>query len=112
MSNDSPTIHVIGTSGRTGIVLCRSLLADEIPVAPIVRNADKWAATGVPFAPCIADLEDPTNLHAALQDATHIVCCAHARHARAVIEAAPAAARLVFLGSTRKFTKWPDAHGD
>ena len=46
------------------------------------------------------------------QDATRIVCCAHARHAGAVIDAAPADARLIFLGSTRKFTRWPDAHGN
>ncbi len=30
---------------------------------------------------------------------------------RAVIVAAPLDARLIFLGSTRKFTNWPDAHG-
>ena len=28
-----------------------------------------------------------------------------------MIDAAPADARLVFLGSTRKFTRWPDDHG-
>ena len=31
---------------------------------------------------------------------------------RAVLAAAPADARFVFLGSTRKFTRWPDAHGN
>ena len=59
----------------------------------------------------IADLTDAGRLRDALADATHIVCCAHARHASAVLAAAPADARLVFLGSTRKFTRWPDAHG-
>jgi nucleoside-diphosphate-sugar epimerase len=29
-----------------------------------------------------------------------------------LIEAAPEGARLVLLGSTRKFTRWPDAHGN
>jgi uncharacterized protein YbjT (DUF2867 family) len=105
-------VHVIGASGRTGVALCRSLLADAVPLVPIVRSADKWAATGIPFTARIADLEDPERLRAALQDATRIVCCAHARHTRATIDAAPAAARFVFLGSTRKFTRWPDAHGD
>ena len=61
--------------------------------------------------PRIADLTDPGALHSALADATRIVCCAHARHAGAVIDAAPADARLIFLGSTRKFTSWPDEHG-
>jgi uncharacterized protein YbjT (DUF2867 family) len=40
------------------------------------------------------------------------VSCAHARHAAAVIAAAPVGAQFVFLGSTRKFTRWPDEHGD
>ena len=105
-------IHVIGASGRTGVALCRSLLGDAVPLVPIVRSADRWATTGIPFAARIADLENAERLRAALQDATRIVCCAHARHARAVIDAAPAAARFVFLGSTRKFTRWPDTHGD
>ena len=30
----------------------------------------------------------------------------------AVLAAAPPDARFVFLGSTRKFTSWPDAHGN
>jgi len=41
-----------------------------------------------------------------------VVSTAHARHAAAVIAAAPPRARLVFLGSTRKYTRWPDAHGN
>jgi nucleoside-diphosphate-sugar epimerase len=46
----------------------------------------------------------------ALQDATWVVSCAHARYAGAVLAAAPLGASFVFLGSTRKFTRWPDAH--
>jgi nucleoside-diphosphate-sugar epimerase len=40
------------------------------------------------------------------------VSCAHARHAPAILAAAPPAAKFVFLGSTRKFTRFPDAHGN
>ncbi len=40
-----------------------------------------------------------------------MVSCAHARHVPAILAAAPLAASFVFLGSTRKFTRWPDAHG-
>jgi uncharacterized protein YbjT (DUF2867 family) len=101
-------VHVIGASGRTGLALCTSLLADDVSVVPIVRDITKWTMTATPR---VADLTDPRTLRSALTDATRIVCCAHARHAGAVIEAAPADARLIFLGSTRKFTKWPDAHG-
>ena len=78
----------------------------------MVRDAARWAATGIDVAPRIADLTDPAALRTALADASHIVCCAHARHAGAVIAAAPPDARLIVLGSTRRFTRWPDAHGN
>jgi uncharacterized protein YbjT (DUF2867 family) len=105
-------VHVIGASGRTGLTLCRSLLDDGIPVVPVVRNPAKWAASGLAGQPRQADLQKPETLRAALSDATRIVSCAHARHTAAILAAAPAAARLVLLGSTRKFTRWPDAHGN
>ena len=103
-------VHVIGASGRSGVALCRSLLADGVAPVPVVRSVAKWMAAGLAPAARVADLTDPDALRAALADATRIVCCAHARHAAAVLAAAPPAARLVFLGSTRRFTRWPDAH--
>lgn len=106
------TVHVIGASGRSGAALCRALIADNIAVVPVVRDAAKWAAQGIALAPRIADLADPAALRAALHDASAVVSTAHARHAAAVIAAAPPDARLIFLGSTRKFTRWPDAHGN
>jgi uncharacterized protein YbjT (DUF2867 family) len=78
----------------------------------VVRDAARWAATGLAGAPRIADLTDAAALRAALAGATRIVSCAHARHTPAVIAAAPPEAMLVLLGSTRKFTRWPDEHGD
>src|SRR6185312_17103994 len=69
-----------------------------------------WAGVGNGPAR-IADLADHAALTTALQGARHVVSCAHARHAPSVLAAAPAGARFVFLGSTRKFTRWPDAHG-
>ncbi len=106
------TVHVIAASGRSGLALCRSLLASGIRLIPVVRNTAKWDASGLPGAPRLADLHAPEALRAALADATHIVSCAHARHTAAIIAAAPEAAQLVLLGSTRKFTRWPDAHGN
>jgi uncharacterized protein YbjT (DUF2867 family) len=103
---------VIGASGRSGAALCRALLADDIPVVPVVRNAVRWTATSIPLAPRIADLTDTAALRAALHDADSIISTAHARHTAAIIAAAPPDARLIFLGSTRKFTRWPDAHGN
>ena len=102
--------HIIGASGRSGAALCRSLLADGEAYVPLVRSAARWAATGLPGEPRLADMEDAAALRMALADATHIVSCAHARYAPAILAAAPADARFVFLGSTRKFTRWPDDH--
>ena len=108
----SDPVHVIGASGRSGLALCRSLLADGIAVVPVVRNPAKWDAAGLAGTAQQADLRAPDALRAALAGATRIVSCAHARHAGAIIAAAPAEAVLVLLGSTRKFTRWPDAHGN
>ncbi len=102
--------HVIGASGRSGAALCRAVLADGGAVVPVVRDAARWAATGLAGEAWVADLADPAALRAALAGASHVVSCAHARHAGAVLAAAPAEAVLVFLGSTRKFTRWPDDH--
>lgn len=105
------TVHIIGASGRSGIALCRSLLADGIEFVPVIRSEAKWRTTGLPGQPRIADLTG-SGLGSALANATHIVSCAHARHIPAILGAAPSTARLVALGSTRKFTRWPDQHGD
>ena len=99
-------VHIIGASGRSGRTLARALAKDGVPVVPLVRDAAKWPGGRV------ADLTDAARLREALHDARRIVCCAHARYAGAVIDAAPADALLIFLGSTRKFTRWPDTHGN
>ncbi len=109
--NFSP-IHVIGASGRSGAALCRSLDAESIGFVPVVRDVAKWSALGLGRPPVVADIADGPALRAALQGARRIVCCAHASHAGAVLAASPPEARFVFLGSTRKFTRWPDAHGN
>ncbi len=105
------TVHVIGASGRSGAALCRALSAAGIRFVPLVRAPEKWSALNLGGAARVAQIEDGPALRAALRDAERIVCCAHAHHAGAVLAAAPAEARFVFLGSTRKFTRWPDAHG-
>jgi uncharacterized protein YbjT (DUF2867 family) len=105
-------VHVIGASGRSGLALCRSLLADGTQVVPVVRDPAKWLASGLAGEASQADLRAPDALRAALHGATQIVSCAHARHTPAIIAAAPQDAALVLLGSTRKFTRWPDAHGN
>lgn len=105
-------VHVIGASGRSGQALCRALALDGIPYVAVARDAARFAATGLAGPPRQADLGAPRALRAALADAVRIVSCAHARHTASLLAAAPAEARLVLLGSTRKFTRWPDAHGE
>ncbi len=105
-------VHVIGASGRSGQALTRALLAAGSAVVPVIRSAERWRATGLPGDGRLAELADAEALRASLHDATAVVSCAHARTAPAVLAAAPPAARFVFLGSTRKFTRWPDAHGE
>lgn len=104
-------MHVIGASGRSGLALCRALAADNTTIIPVVRDRPKWRATGLAAEPRVADLTHPATLRAALAGATRIVSCAHARFAPAILAASPPDARTIFLGSTRKFTRWPDAHG-
>ncbi len=105
-------VHVIGASGRSGAALCRALVERGAQPVPIIREPARWAAAGMALVPRVARLEDPAGLRAALRDATDVVSTAHARYAAAVIAAAPPSARFVFLGSTRKFTHWPDDHGN
>lgn len=105
-------IHVIGASGRSGRALVAALLAQRHDVVPVVRDPARWQATGLAPPPRLADIERPGELAAALAGAGSVVSTAHARYAGAVLAAAPAGARFVFLGSTRKFTRWPDEHGD
>ncbi len=107
-----PSVHVIGASGRSGSALCRALAARGQAFVPVVRDAARWQATGLPGTPRLAELGDPEALPAALHDAVVIAGTAHARHAARIIAAAPPEARLVLLGSTRRFTRWPDAHGN
>ena len=82
----------------------------DIPFVPVVRDAARWAAVGLAGAARIADLADPPALATALGDARRVASGAHARHAAAILAAAPNAHRFVLLGSTRKFTAWPDEH--
>jgi uncharacterized protein YbjT (DUF2867 family) len=103
--------HIVGASGRSGAALCRRLAEAGETYVPVVRDPARWAATGLPGAARVADLTDPHSLQKALGDAGSIISCAHARHAPAILTAATRADKFLFLGSTRKFTRWPDAHG-
>ncbi|WP_424812170.1 SDR family oxidoreductase [Roseococcus sp. YIM B11640] len=102
-------IAIIGASGRSGSALCRAL---DQPFRAVVRDAAKWSALGIAAPHTLADLRDAASLRTALDGAKVVISCAHARHAAAILAAAPAGARIVLMGSTRRYSKWPDEHGD
>jgi nucleoside-diphosphate-sugar epimerase len=106
-------VHVVGASGRSGVALCRALSRLDIPVVPVVRDAARWRATRLEGEARVADLTGPAEeLRAALAGAARVVSTAHARHVPALLAAMPPGTVLVCLGSTRKFTRWPDRHGN
>ncbi len=78
-----------------------------MPFVPVVRDLSRWPG---PEDARLTDVTDHPRLHSALDGASWVVNCTHARYTGAVLTAAPPGARFVFLGSTRKFTRWPDAH--
>lgn len=106
------TVFVIGASGRSGLALCQALAQCGAAFVPVVRDAAKWRSGGIAVAPRVADLTDPVSLSLALTGARRIVSCAHARHTAAILTASAPDAQLVLLGSTRRFTRWPDDHGN
>lgn len=105
-------IALIGASGRSGQALARALAERGEAFVPVVRDRTKWAKLALPHAPRLADLRDEAALRDALAGATRVVSCAHARHAPALLAAAPPRAAFVLMGSTRRFSRWRDDHGD
>ncbi|WP_428665786.1 NAD(P)H-binding protein [Reyranella sp.] len=105
-------IAVIGASGRSGSAVCRLLTVEGHHLIAVQRRAGSVPLPGLVAEPRIADLDDPKALAIALADATVVVNTAHARWTPQVIAAAPRNARLVLMGSTRRFSRWADPHGD
>ncbi|RUT25469.1 NADH-ubiquinone oxidoreductase [Asaia sp. W19] len=104
-------VHLIGANGRSGLAIARALSAEGETIIPVIRAPAKLP-DDLRASARVADLEDSRTLAAALTDATRIVSTAHARFIPAILDAAPQTACLIALGSTRKFTRWPDAHGN
>lgn len=107
-----PVIALVGATGRSGAALARALAAAGVPFVPVARSAAKWAALGLPGEARTADLRDADALRRALAGAERVVSTAHARWAPALLAAAEPGASFVLMGSTRRFSQWPDAHGD
>lgn len=104
-------VTVLAATGQLGQALLRRLQAEpDMRVIAVGRDAAKLEALdGVERR--VADLDDPAALKAALADAEIVVSCTNARFVPAILAALPASgvARLVMMGSTRCFSKVPDA---
>ena len=105
-------IALVGATGRSGVALARALLDAGLPFLPVARNAAAWAALGLPGEFRVADLRDAAALRRALAGAEVVVSTAHARWTPALLAAAEPGASFVLMGSTRRFSQWPDDHGD
>lgn len=105
-------IALVGATGRSGAALARALTADGIGFIPVARDAAAWRALGLPGELRVADLRDAAALARALSGATRVVSTAHARWTPALLAASEPGADFVLMGSTRRFSRWPDAHGD
>lgn len=104
-------ITVLAASGRIGARLVRALKAGGHGVRAVGRDHKRLDAAldTATIERRVADLEDPAALAQALEGAEVVVNCAHARFTANVLRALPATVtRFVALGSTRKFTRFPD----
>lgn len=105
-------IAVIGANGRSGRATCHALLGLGYQVVAVTRNPQTLEPdiTRLSYAVRQADLTQQDTLATALHGASLVINTAHARFLPAILAATEAP--VIALGSTRKFTRWPDAHGE
>ncbi len=103
-------IAVIGATGNVGRALVAALDAQGEEITAIARTTSSLRQLGGAVHPHSIDLEgDGLMLRNALGDARCVINVAHARYTRKIIAALPhRAVQLITLGSTRKFTRFPD----
>ena len=104
-------VVVIGAGGRLGAIVCRALIAAGFSTRAVVRSRDR--AQAVPAEAALAVAPDPASQATACVDAGSVVCCAPAEAATALLAALPRPApHCVVLGSTRRYSRFPDARAD
>jgi len=101
-------VTVIGATSKLGQNLIRRLTADGRRVIPLARNIralpDEQQAQARYF-----DLTQPDSLRTALLDAQQVVSCVQAHEGATVVAALPKTiGRVVLMGSTRIFSRYPD----
>ena len=108
VGEEAGRVAVIGASSPLGRRLVARLASRGVAVIATARSADSLA--GLPATARVADLAEPRTLPAALADVSRVAVCAPARFAPAVLAALPdRVERVVLTGSTRRFTRFPDA---
>jgi uncharacterized protein YbjT (DUF2867 family) len=108
MTVDTRPVTLVGATGKLGQHVARRLLARGIPVIPVVRRPERLMP-GLRGIARVFDLDRPETIKPVLQDAKLFVSCVHGRHGADLIAALPRdVERVVLLGSTRIFTRFPD----
>lgn len=101
-------VTIIGATSKLGQNLIRRLAADGRRIIPLARNIPALPVEQRAEARDF-DLARPDSLRAALQDAQQVVSCVPAHDGATVIAALPRTiARVVLMGSTRIFSRYPD----
>ncbi len=107
---DPRRVTILGASSRLGRPLIRFLQQRDWRIVAAARSIGKldeaWRQNARRF-----DLAEPESLRTVLADAGMVVSCLEVQHAPQILAALPPehADRLVLIGSTRMFTRFPDA---
>jgi nucleoside-diphosphate-sugar epimerase len=105
-------VVVIGATGRTGRRVVAALCARGHAVIALGLTAVKLEALDARATRHAVDLAaDGAVAAPLLVGAAVIVSCAHARYTAAILAAAPPSARLVLMGSVRRYLEIPDQDG-
>ncbi|MGH7035869.1 MAG: SDR family oxidoreductase [Stellaceae bacterium] len=103
-------IALIGATSRIGRILLARLNHRGIEAIALGRSAQSLAPLGAPARE--VDFADPAAFARALADADAVVSCAPLTIAPQILAALPErASRIIFTGSTRRFSRYPDAFG-
>jgi nucleoside-diphosphate-sugar epimerase len=103
-------VAIIGATGNVGRALAPALLERGAKLVTIARRAERFRFLGYGTAQLALDLDrDGPLLKQVLAEVDCAINVAHVKHTRAIIKALPEPSlRLITLGSTRKFTRFPD----
>ena len=105
-------IAVLGATGSLGSVVVRRLVEKGMAVTAVGRDRARLAVLPADDVR-VADVAVGGRLSGALDGAAAIVVCTPPHLAPAILDALPATVRrLVLIGSTRLYTRFPDRRAD